>query len=92
MVGAQIRDAFAGLLNKAIAGEIEAKLFERCGKQYNAQARAVLINLRDPHNPDLKARVLAGAITPDQLSVATSDVCFSLSLLLLQAGPVLLPL
>ena len=52
------------------------------GKDYKAKYRSLVFNLRDPNNPDLRARVLGGEISPDklvQLSAAelASKVTFS---------------
>lgn len=37
------------------------------GKDYKLQARSLAFNLKDPANPDLRARVLHGELTPHAL-------------------------
>ena len=73
----QIRKALAALLNESIASAVEKELFQRWeteSKRYTSQGRELIVNLRDPSNPDLKERILTGTITPEELSVATSEV------------------
>lgn len=41
--------------------------------QYKSKARALLFNLRDSNNPQLRGRVLAGDIQPDALVQMTSE-------------------
>jgi hypothetical protein len=54
------------------------------GKEYRWQARSLGFNLKDPANPDLRARVLHGELTPHSLvrlqgADLASKVCLSLS-------------
>jgi hypothetical protein len=73
----QIRKTLAALLNESIALAVEEQLFQRWAgesKRYTSQGRELIVNLRDPNNPDLKERILTGGITPEELSVATSEV------------------
>jgi hypothetical protein len=56
---------------------VEEELFQRWeaeSKRYTSQGRELIVNLRDPNNPDLKERIMTGTITPEELSVATSEV------------------
>ena len=71
-----MRTSLAGLLEEQVAHAIEDQLYAKWtdSKEYNAQVRELLINLRDPQNPDLRQRIVRGEITPEQLSVATSAV------------------
>lgn len=41
--------------------------------QYKSKARALLFNLRDANNPQLRGRVLAGDLKPDALVQMTSE-------------------
>ncbi len=71
------REAFEGskgglqLMDQAkrVAVDIEAQLFKLCGfkKTYNQKARSLLFNLKDKSNPELRARVFTGEITPADL-------------------------
>jgi hypothetical protein len=37
------------------------------GKEYKSKFQSLWFNLKDPHNPDLRARVLKGELPPDRL-------------------------
>ncbi len=37
------------------------------GREYKARFRTLLFNLKDPRNPELRARVMRGSLTPAQL-------------------------
>lgn len=54
---------------KRIALDVEGELFKLYGfkKTYNQKARSLLFNLKDKSNPELRARVFAGEITPADL-------------------------
>ena len=43
------------------------------GQQYKSKARALLFNLRDANNPQLRGRVLTADIRPDALVVMSSE-------------------
>mmetsp|Transcript_64215 Transcript_64215/g.171904 ORF Transcript_64215/g.171904 Transcript_64215/m.171904 type:complete len:449 (+) Transcript_64215:144-1490(+) len=67
-------DAYSPL-SAAIA--IEHSMFRYFGKdeenvRYTSKARSILFNLRDPKNPDLRRRVLAGALQPERLTLMDS--------------------
>lgn len=54
---------------RKLATVIEAELFKLYGfkKTYNQKARSLLFNLKDKSNPELRARVFSGEITPADL-------------------------
>jgi hypothetical protein len=63
-------------LAEEVAGEIEAALyafFGGSGNPYRQQSRMLQFNLKDPKNPELRAKVLAREVTPKQLCTATAD-------------------
>ena len=43
------------------------------GKEYKNKYRSLLFNLKDAHNPELRARVLMGDIPPAKLVRMTSE-------------------
>ena len=45
------------------------------GVKYRNRVRSRISNLRDPKNPNLRANVLLGVITPERLAVLTAEVC-----------------
>eukprot|EP00928_Gymnodinium_smaydae_P049572 TRINITY_DN3328_c2_g2_i1.p1 TRINITY_DN3328_c2_g2~~TRINITY_DN3328_c2_g2_i1.p1 ORF type:complete len:393 (-),score=115.08 TRINITY_DN3328_c2_g2_i1:178-1356(-) len=53
-----------------LGAEIEAALFKDLPseKEYLAQARAILFNLKDKRNPAFKFKLLVGFITPDKVA------------------------
>ena len=52
----------------AVAADVEARLYVFIDpKEYNAKARTLVFNLKDPRNPGLRADVLTGAIPADEL-------------------------
>jgi hypothetical protein len=63
-------------LAEEVAGEIEAALyafFGGSGNPYRQQSRMLQFNLKDPKNPELRAKVLAKEVTPKELCTATAD-------------------
>jgi len=53
---------------------VEHSMYRFFGKdehneRYNAKARSILFNLRDPDNPDLRRRVLDGSVQPERLTL-----------------------
>ncbi|KAG0560169.1 hypothetical protein KC19_10G159200 [Ceratodon purpureus] len=54
---------------RKLATDIEAELFKLYGskKTYNQKARSLLFNLKDKSNPELRARVFSGEISPADL-------------------------
>ena len=49
------------------AGALEEALVELGSRSYGSKCRQLLFNLADPKNPTLRARLLAGEITPQSL-------------------------
>ena len=52
--------------------ENEVSITHSDHRAYTDKIRSVLANLKDPKNPDLRARLMDGLLTPHQ--VATLDV------------------
>ncbi|KAF6242159.1 transcription factor S-II, central domain-containing protein [Scenedesmus sp. NREL 46B-D3] len=54
-----------------VAAEVEAAIYARfnqhTGPEYGAKVRSLSFNLKDPANPDLRARVLQGQVDPQEL-------------------------
>ncbi len=76
----QVRQGIASVLSEEMARLIDDALVLKWNddsKEYNKQVRQLLLNLRDPNNPDLKTRIMSGELTPEKLSVATADVSLS---------------
>lgn len=60
----------ASELAERVAFDIEAELYKQFGgvnRKYKEKARSLLFNLKDRSNPELRSRVLAGEITPENL-------------------------
>mmetsp|Transcript_12607 Transcript_12607/g.31824 ORF Transcript_12607/g.31824 Transcript_12607/m.31824 type:complete len:898 (-) Transcript_12607:834-3527(-) len=60
----------------SLAEAVEAQLFEQyggVGKDYRAKYRSLHFNLKDPHNPSLRRRVLVGEISPSELVCMTPN-------------------
>jgi len=60
----------------AVAASIEkaaAAVYGAGSKDYAARIRSLRFNLKDPHNPDLRRRVLAGVLAPGALVRLTPD-------------------
>lgn len=53
--------------------EAEIKSANPDGRSYKKAARAILFNLKDPNNPDLRSRVITGEIPPRTLPKLTSE-------------------
>ncbi|KAH9301221.1 hypothetical protein KI387_012804, partial [Taxus chinensis] len=56
--------------------KIEAELFRKyagVNKKYKEKARSLLFNLKDRNNPELRARVVSGEITPESLCCMTAE-------------------
>ncbi|GLJ30593.1 hypothetical protein SUGI_0605770 [Cryptomeria japonica] len=56
--------------------KIEAELFRKyagVNKKYKEKARSLLFNLKDRNNPELRARVVSGEITPENLCCMTAE-------------------
>ncbi|KAG6508860.1 uncharacterized protein LOC121982193 [Zingiber officinale] len=49
------------------------KLFAGVNKKYKEKGRSLLFNLKDRNNPELRERVLSGAITPERLCSMTIE-------------------
>eukprot|EP01018_Ginkgo_biloba_P001956 Gb_22043 [translate_table: standard] len=63
-------------LGQIVAVKIEAELFRIYGgvnKKYKEKARSLLFNLKDRNNPELRARVMSGEITPESLCCMTAE-------------------
>ncbi|KAH7433155.1 hypothetical protein KP509_07G056700 [Ceratopteris richardii] len=63
-------------LAERVAFEIEAEMYRHFGgvnKKYKEKARSLLFNLKDRLNPELRLRVLAGEITPENLCSMTAE-------------------
>ncbi|KAG6549962.1 hypothetical protein Mapa_008473 [Marchantia paleacea] len=61
---------------KQVTWDIEAHLFSYNGgvnKKYKEKARSLLFNLKDKSNPELRARVFSGEITPQILVRMTGE-------------------
>ncbi|XP_076948956.1 uncharacterized protein LOC143621410 [Bidens hawaiensis] len=59
-----------------LASGIEAELFKLFGwvnKKYKEKGRSLMFNLKDPNNPDLREKVLSGAISPERLCSMTPE-------------------
>ncbi|KAJ8458173.1 hypothetical protein OPV22_031099 [Ensete ventricosum] len=59
-----------------LAFRIEAELFRLFGgvnKKYKEKGRSLLFNLKDRNNPELRERVLSGAIAPEHLCTMTTE-------------------
>lgn len=59
-----------------LAFDIEAELYRNFGgvnKKYKEKARSLLFNLKDRLNPELRLRVLAGEITPENLCTMNAE-------------------
>ncbi|CAL9165382.1 unnamed protein product [Musa hybrid cultivar] len=59
-----------------LAFRIEAELFRLFGgvnKKYKEKGRSLLFNLKDRNNPELRERVLSGAIAPERLCTMTIE-------------------
>jgi hypothetical protein len=54
-----------------VASAVEQALYALCGlkaeKDYRTRARSLMFNLKDPHNPQLRARVLASNLLPEKV-------------------------
>lgn len=54
-----------------VAAAVEQALYALCGskaeKDYRTRARSLMFNLKDPHNPQLRARVLASNLLPEKV-------------------------
>lgn len=58
------------ILNQDLAKTIEQELYSlygSVGKEYRAKFRSLHFNLKDPHNPQLRGRVIAGEVLPYDL-------------------------
>lgn len=56
--------------------KIEGELFRKyagVNKKYKEKARSLLFNLKDRNNPELRARVVSGEITPENLCCMTAE-------------------
>lgn len=63
-------------LPELLASRIEAELFKLFGgvnKKYKEKGRSLLFNLKDRNNPELRERVMFGAIRPEQLCSMTAE-------------------
>lgn len=61
---------------RKVAVSIESQLFILFGgvnKKYREKARSLLFNLKDKSNPELRARVFSGEITPEALCSMTAE-------------------
>ncbi|KAL9256205.1 PHD finger protein 3-like protein [Drosera capensis] len=61
---------------ESVALDIEAELFKLFGgvnKKYKEKGRSLLFNLKDRNNPDLRERVMSGAISPERLCSMTAE-------------------
>eukprot|EP00897_Mesotaenium_endlicherianum_P007048 jgi/Mesen1/6371/ME000329S05534 len=59
-----------------LAGDIERELHRSFGgvsKKYRERARSIVFNLKDRSNPELRARVAGGQISPQELCGMTAD-------------------
>ena len=53
-----------------VATAVESALYAKCGsvdKDYRTRARSLMFNLKDAHNPQLRARVLANDLRPENV-------------------------
>lgn len=63
-------------LAQIVSVKVEAELFRIYGsvnKKYKEKARSLLFNLKDRNNPELRARVVSGEITPERLCCMTAE-------------------
>ncbi|KAI5070920.1 hypothetical protein GOP47_0013171 [Adiantum capillus-veneris] len=63
-------------LVEKVAFDIEAELYRHFGgvnKKYKEKARSLLFNLKDRSNPELRLRVLAGEMTPENLCTMNAE-------------------
>ncbi|CAH8281552.1 unnamed protein product [Eruca vesicaria subsp. sativa] len=59
-----------------LASKIEMELFKLFGgvnKKYREKGRSLLFNLKDKNNPELRERVMSGAISPERLCSMTAE-------------------
>ncbi|XP_051151695.1 uncharacterized protein LOC127265757 isoform X2 [Andrographis paniculata] len=59
-----------------LAFQIEAELFKLFGdvnKKYREKGRSLLFNLKDRNNPELRARVMSGEISPERLCSMSAE-------------------
>ncbi|XP_071730335.1 uncharacterized protein [Rutidosis leptorrhynchoides] len=59
-----------------LASKVEAELFKLFGgvnKKYKEKGRSLMFNLKDPNNPELREKVLSGAISPERLCSMTPE-------------------
>lgn len=63
-------------LAQIVSVKVEAELFRIYGsvnKKYKEKARSLLFNLKDRNNPELRARVVSGEISPERLCSMTAE-------------------
>ena len=58
------------MILQRVAFDVESEMYRHFGgvnRKYKEKARSLLFNLKDRSNPELRARVLSGEITPENL-------------------------
>ncbi|XP_024540849.1 death-inducer obliterator 1-like [Selaginella moellendorffii] len=62
----------ARLVSKNIEIEL-LRVFKAVNRKYKEKARSLVFNLKDKNNPDLRARVFVGEVSPEQLCSMTIE-------------------